>query len=616
MTRVFSTVTLRSPLVDKTPRGIVQSVWTWLFGPPPHPDAALLPVIDAIADTLRVQLASARAQLPTTLQARLALLAAEFDQAVEQEVPDLPALLGIDAAINALYPPAIAARREWLIRERFARVAARGAIDDWWQAPNDAAGDTLHTRPSSTDTTDGVRELAEARMTLAAGWAEARQARSDFEAASQAATAADAALAKAQAENPQVPATIDTLTKARDAANDELKAARDARAAALELVKFAQLYAVAAEAITELEGQATQLAAAEVTLDAAETALAANASDAALQQERDKARDTVEAVRVKLHELRRSAAAAAQRAGLDIATFGRRAPSSADTQSLISYIHNNYIMSIAREKAERDLTAWLSRSFWTGIGVGCLAIGGMCVAVSWHFPEWRDDVIPVGVALLVIAGLGRVGALISISRRLQGVVADNVLAQDAVHELAGLRAGKPGVAIALLSGSIFAVLLYLLFVSGIPSQIGFGTGIFPTLAADRRTADASLRADADVGFAVRAADEARAALAKLDRDDPTRGAAERAVRDTDAAATSALNRAKPPAPLNGTAPFPLHDGPLLWLAHTLGLADIGDLFKLLLWAFVAGFAERFVPDALDRIVGLATARKSAAKRGP
>jgi hypothetical protein len=38
------------------------------------------------------------------------------------------------------------------------------------------------------------------------------------------------------------------------------------------------------------------------------------------------------------------------------------------------------------------------------------------------------------------------------------------------------------------------------------------------------------------------------------------------------------------------------------LATMLGLVDARDFFKLLIWAFIAGFAERFVPDVLDRVV--------------
>lgn len=47
------------------------------------------------------------------------------------------------------------------------------------------------------------------------------------------------------------------------------------------------------------------------------------------------------------------------------------------------------------------------------------------------------------------------------------------------------------------------------------------------------------------------------------------------------------------------------------LDHEVGLRGPADAAKLLLWAFLAGFAERLVPDVLDRFVGAAKTKPDA-----
>jgi hypothetical protein len=46
-----------------------------------------------------------------------------------------------------------------------------------------------------------------------------------------------------------------------------------------------------------------------------------------------------------------------------------------------------------------------------------------------------------------------------------------------------------------------------------------------------------------------------------------------------------------------------------------GPADGVEFGKLLVWAFIAGFAERFVPDTLDRMVARAKDDKSGSSSG-
>ena len=100
--------------------------------------------------------------------------------------------------------------------------------------------------------------------------------------------------------------------------------------------------------------------------------------------------------------------------------------------------------------------------------------------------------------------------------------------QDPMLELIGLKYGRVGIWFSLIVGSVFAVLLYIVFLSGILGQ----GGIFPEFVY-------------------------------------------------------------PDAPKNGVALGDLFNGKL---------ADPEAYAKALVYSFIAGFAERFVPNILARIV--------------
>ncbi len=63
-------------------------------------------------------------------------------------------MLGLEAEINALYPPELARYRRWIIRERFERVASPGAVQSWRGAQVAAQFAHVAGRGDSEDSAD------------------------------------------------------------------------------------------------------------------------------------------------------------------------------------------------------------------------------------------------------------------------------------------------------------------------------------------------------------------------------------------------------------------------------------------------------------------------------
>ncbi|WP_114952709.1 hypothetical protein [Sphingosinicella terrae] len=132
----FGSVISTRPLpigVERPPpwnRWLFRAVHYWRYGYS-HPDEDLLGVIDAVGDALHVQVISARSVLTGESALEADRIKAELELELDKRPPDFSTLLGFEARINALYPPALARLRRWAIRERFERIAPAGALQHW-----------------------------------------------------------------------------------------------------------------------------------------------------------------------------------------------------------------------------------------------------------------------------------------------------------------------------------------------------------------------------------------------------------------------------------------------------------------------------------------------------
>jgi len=186
----------------------------------------------------------------------------------------------------------------------------------------------------------------------------------------------------------------------------------------------------------------------------------------------------------------------------------------------------------------------MDAAWWS---LGAIVFGLIIYAALWSL-TWAI------VTILVVAFVGEMGGFLSVQQRLQSSGGDDPL----YKELLLTNGWFSVVVIAPISGAVFAVVLYFIFVGGLMTG-----GLFPRfgpLASDANAASAP----------------------------------------TTSVASSSTTGASSPTAATAAQTSPMNVTVFLKSAEPSEMEDWG---KLLAWAFVAGFAERFVPDVLSRLTG-------------
>lgn len=220
--------------------------------------------------------------------------------------------------------------------------------------------------------------------------------------------------------------------------------------------------------------------------------------------------------------------------------------------------------------------------------------------------------------LLMVVFAGITGAFVSMQQRIQSVTYNG----DPIVDLSVLTHGWLSIFLSPLSGAIFAVILYLFFAG----QLLSGT-IFPEFVILPENESLELTADAKIVTVPNAKLQSTANLqnsqvnlvdtninssANVNGNSNTNSVNSNQsnmnkIAQSNSASNSNTNSATTQSVIVASntpnnvksQPVPLH---LVDFLIMTGPKAGKDFALLLIWCFIAGFAERFVPDALNRLV--------------
>lgn len=277
-------------------------------------------------------------------------------------------------------------------------------------------------------------------------------------------------------------------------------------------------------------------------------------------------------------------------------------------RNLLDVIHANYLINLGRENTIKRMMTILVIAAAVILTVASLIVAG------------SDNYARHGLVWIIAAGM--FGAMISIVQRLQKATSRDAMIEDGIFELIGLRVGWVSVMMSIGIGGVFALFLYALVIANMIDLV------LPELAGAGNAAGAAPDPQpADALQAAPAAEGAEADTELLPQSDPVDaprdapGAPEAAPSEAPTGDVLAASQNTPVPPMApGLVPTdadvaitaavidsvccPPGMANCMWVdkvALAIGLASRAALFKMLATAFVAGFAERFVPDIINRL---------------
>jgi hypothetical protein len=267
------------------------------------------------------------------------------------------------------------------------------------------------------------------------------------------------------------------------------------------------------------------------------------------------------------------------------------------TRTLVDVIHANYLINIGREKSVKRLKLIMAVAFVVLLLLLALAV----YLITWWFGAGPWIIVEMsGYVALIVAGV--LGATLSIANRLQSAVSRDAMTEDGLFELTGLRIGWVGIVTSMVMGGAFALVLYWIVMAGVLDKALPVPQSGPNKAAVSATPPAKEVDDPKKpGEAMTSEGMGEIALPEAKTIDAAQSAA--LSEETSDQPGDTGNKSNSDYPLlvspANSADADNSDEPTIYAA--LRLRTYPDFFKMLILAFLAGFAERFVPDILNRL---------------
>lgn len=258
-----------------------------------------------------------------------------------------------------------------------------------------------------------------------------------------------------------------------------------------------------------------------------------------------------------------------------------------DLKDLLGRIYMKYAILPVREKRLTDLTLFAARLCFISLAIllGILLViffVQIGVEISEH-DRWVDKLRAfmdsgrlASLTIFVVVVTGAMGGFVSALQRIQSPPTEG----DSLYNLSLLFHGSKSVFVAPITGAIFATLLYLMFTASLLTGTFFPTIYTPETFGPRSRSSSNSNTSAEIPV----------------RETDSNSNVGNTQTDTNSASNSAGARpaAKADEPAKGLNVFD-------FLARS-GPHRGKDYALLIIWCFIAGFAERFVPDALDRLI--------------
>ena len=264
----------------------------------------------------------------------------------------------------------------------------------------------------------------------------------------------------------------------------------------------------------------------------------------------------------------------------------------ADIRYLLGQFYLHYSLMPLREGLRDELTRRARK--WTLIFLGIFSLiivsSQLIGRVLSSFSGLVDSTVAIVTSTIgVVIFAGIMGGCVSMLQRIQSAPNEG----DALYNLAALSHGWKGISLSPLYGAIFAVLLYVLFTAGILKG-----AVFPEVAPLAAIPAAS-PTPTPTPTPTPKPSEATPPAPETSSAAPPVGTS--ATTTPSPTQTPSPTPSPSPTPTPSTTPTP---APALRSLPFSDTAPVdGKAYALLvIWSFIAGFAERLVPDTLNRLV--------------